>query len=156
MLTLKAVTCFSQHFSLQEYLRSSTSLKRTLTDTNLVANIATTAIKSKDGKHYIVNGTKKWITNGIWSDYATMVVRTGGPGASGLSMLICPLLNTPRVSMRRLKVAGQVSAGTTFIELDDVKVPVENLIGDEGAAMKCRSESLREIFSNQVYDESRH
>lgn len=38
--------------------------------------------------------------------------------------------------MRRLKVGGQVSAGTTFIELDDVKVPVENLIGTEGAAMK--------------------
>lgn len=38
--------------------------------------------------------------------------------------------------MRRLKVGGQVSAGTTFIELDDVKVPVENLIGTEGAGMK--------------------
>ena len=38
--------------------------------------------------------------------------------------------------MRRLKVGGQVSAGTTFIELDDVKVPVENLIGEEGMGMK--------------------
>ena len=35
-----------------------------------VANIKATAIKSQDGKKYIVNGTKKWITNGIWSDYA--------------------------------------------------------------------------------------
>lgn len=38
--------------------------------------------------------------------------------------------------MRRIKVAGQISAGTTFIELDDVKVPVENLIGEEGLGMK--------------------
>mgnify|MGYP001590113870 CR=1 FL=1 len=38
--------------------------------------------------------------------------------------------------MRRLKVAGQVCAGTTYIELDDVKVPVENLIGVEGLGMK--------------------
>jgi acyl-CoA dehydrogenase len=38
--------------------------------------------------------------------------------------------------MRRLKVGGQVSAGTTFIELDDVKVPVENLIGEEGMGMQ--------------------
>ncbi len=101
-----------------------------------VANIATTATKSADGKHYIVNGTKKWITNGFWSDYAAMAVRTGGPGAAGLSLIVCPLKGYPGVTMRRLKVAGQVSAGTTFIELDDVKVPVENLIGEEGQGMR--------------------
>ena len=101
-----------------------------------VANIATTAVKSKDGKHYIVNGTKKWITNGIWSHYASMAVRTGGDGAAGLSMLVVPLLDTPGVTMRRIKVGGQVTSGTTFIELDDVKVPVENLIGQEGQGMK--------------------
>jgi acyl-CoA dehydrogenase len=101
-----------------------------------VANITTTATKSADGKHYIVNGTKKWITNGIWSEYASMAVRTGGPGGSGLSMLVVPLKGYPGVSMRRLKVGGQISAGTTFIELDDVKVPVENLIGVEGMGMK--------------------
>ena len=101
-----------------------------------VANISTTAVKSSDGKHYIVNGTKKWITNGIWADYSAMAVRTGGPGASGLSMIVCPLLNHPGVTMRRLKVAGQISAGTTYIELDDVKVPVTNLIGQEGMGMR--------------------
>ncbi|KAI9819981.1 MAG: hypothetical protein M1827_006551 [Pycnora praestabilis] len=101
-----------------------------------VANIQTTAVKSKDGKHYIVNGTKKWITNGIWSDNSAMAVRTGGPGASGLSMLVVPLKDYPGVTMRRLKVAGQISAGTTFIELDDVHVPIENLIGSEGMGMK--------------------
>ncbi|RDW89632.1 putative acyl-CoA dehydrogenase-2 [Coleophoma cylindrospora] len=101
-----------------------------------VSNIATTAVRSKDGKNFIVNGTKKWITNGLWSDYASMAVRTGGPGPSGLSMLVVPLLNTPGVSMRRIKVGGQTSAGTTFIELDDVQVPVSNLIGTEGQGMK--------------------
>ena len=97
-----------------------------------VANIATTAVKSADGKHYIINGEKKWITNGFWSDYSAMAVRTGGPGAAGLSMIVCPLKGHPGVNMRRLKVQGQISAGTTYIELDDVKVPVENLIGQEG------------------------
>ncbi|KAK5073939.1 hypothetical protein LTR64_006921 [Lithohypha guttulata] len=101
-----------------------------------VANIATTAKKSDDGKHYIINGEKKWITNGFWSDYAAMAVRTGGPGASGLSMLVCPLKNFPGVTMRRLKVSGQIAAGTTYIELDEVKVPVENLIGTEGQGMR--------------------
>lgn len=99
-----------------------------------VAGITTTAVRSADGKHWIVNGTKKWITNGIWTDYATMAVRTGGEGSGGkgLSLLVVPLKGYPGVNMRRLKVSGQVSAGTTYIELDDVQVPVENLIGVEG------------------------
>ncbi|KAJ5506437.1 Acyl-CoA dehydrogenase N-terminal [Penicillium expansum] len=82
-----------------------------------VANITTTAVKSADGQHYILNGSKKWITNGIWSDYATMAVRTGGPGAAGLSVLV-------------------ITGGTTYIELDDVKVPVSNIIGKEGDGMR--------------------
>ncbi len=65
-----------------------------------------------------------------------MAVRTGGPGAAGLSLLVVPLKGYPGVSMQRLKVSGQVSGGTTYIELDDVKVPVENLIGREGEGMK--------------------
>ncbi|KAL4867207.1 hypothetical protein BDV12DRAFT_171722 [Aspergillus spectabilis] len=101
-----------------------------------VANITTTAKKSEDGKYYIVNGNKKWITNGIWSEYSTMAVRTGGPGAAGLSLLVVPLKGHPGVSMQRLKVAGQVTGGTTYVELDDVKVPVENLIGREGEGMR--------------------
>jgi acyl-CoA dehydrogenase len=51
-------------------------------------------------------------------------------------MIVCPLKGYPGVTMRRLKVAGQISAGTTYIELDDVKVPVENLIGEEGLGMR--------------------
>ncbi|CAF9910845.1 MAG: hypothetical protein HETSPECPRED_010204 [Heterodermia speciosa] len=101
-----------------------------------VANIQTTAEKTLDGQHYIVNGTKKWITNGIWSSYATMAVRTSGPGPSGLSLLLVPLLGTPGVTMRPLKVTGNLSSGTTFIELDEVRVPVQNLIGEEGQGMK--------------------
>lgn len=99
-----------------------------------VAGITTTAVRSPDGKHWIVNGTKKWITNGIWTDYASMAVRTDGKGsgAAGLSMLVVPLKDYPGVTMRRLRVGGQISAGTTYIELDDVKVPIENLIGEEG------------------------
>ncbi|KAM3414452.1 hypothetical protein BST61_g9617 [Cercospora zeina] len=101
-----------------------------------VANIRTTAVPTADGKHYIVNGSKKWITNGIWSHYGTMAVRTGGPGPAGLSLLVVPLLNQKGVTMRRIKTTGSSAAGTTFIELDDVLVPRENLIGEEGEGMK--------------------
>lgn len=65
-----------------------------------------------------------------------MAVRTSGPGPGGLSLIVVPLLGNAGVTMRRLDVGGQVCAGTTYIELDDVKVPAENLIGKEGMGMK--------------------
>jgi acyl-CoA dehydrogenase len=65
-----------------------------------------------------------------------MGVRTGGPGGKGLSLLVVPLKGHPGVTTRKMKVGGQHTSGTTFIELDDVRVPVENLIGVEGEGMK--------------------
>lgn len=65
-----------------------------------------------------------------------MAVRTSDDGPAGLSLLVVPLLEHPGVSMRRIQVAGLVTSGTTFIELNDVRVPVQNLIGHEGQGMK--------------------
>ncbi|KAJ5754450.1 hypothetical protein N7533_003993 [Penicillium manginii] len=93
-----------------------------------VANIRTTAIR--DGDHYIVNGAKKWITNGLWADYCTAAVRTGGSGRSGISLLVIPLA-APGVTRRRMFNSGVNASGSTFIELDEVRVSVENLIGEE-------------------------
>jgi alkylation response protein AidB-like acyl-CoA dehydrogenase len=78
----------------------------------------------------VVNGSKKWITNGIWADYVTAAVRTGGPGASGVSLLIIPL-KSPGVSTRQMHNSGVGASGSTFITFDDVEVPVENLIHKE-------------------------
>lgn len=58
-----------------------------------------------------------------------MAVRTGGPGFAGLSLLVVPLLGYPGVSLRRMKTSGGTTSGTTFITLDEVEVPAENLIG---------------------------
>jgi len=84
----------------------------------------------RNGNHYIVNGAKKWITNGIWADYCTAAVRTGGPGQRGISLLIIPL-KAKGVIRRRMENSGVHASGSTFIEFDDVEVPVENLIGKE-------------------------
>lgn len=75
------------------------------------------------------------ITNGIWANYATTAVRTGGPGPGGLSLLLIPL-QSPGVTLRKLAVTGMATSGTTFITLEDVRVPVSNLIGAEGQGMK--------------------
>ena len=99
-----------------------------------VAGIRTRAVKSEDRTEYVVSGEKKWITNGVWADYATMVVRTGGEGPKGISLLVVPLASEG-VRRRRLDVMGQRAGGTTYIELEDVRVPVENLVGEEGKGM---------------------
>ncbi|KIW20741.1 hypothetical protein PV08_01319 [Exophiala spinifera] len=92
-----------------------------------VANLTCEAKLSEDGKHFIVNGEKKWITNGIWSDYFTTAVRTGGPGMNGVSLLL--IERGEGVSTRRMDCQGVWSSGTTYITFEDVKVPVENLLG---------------------------
>ncbi|KAF2035621.1 acyl-CoA dehydrogenase-like protein [Setomelanomma holmii] len=101
-----------------------------------VRNIKTTAEKTPDGKYYMVNGEKKWITNGMFSDYFMTAVRTGAPGsgAAGISMLLIPCSEGLRT--RKLDViAGPLSA-TTYVTFEDVQVPVEYLIGREGEGFK--------------------
>ncbi|EXJ55308.1 acyl-CoA dehydrogenase [Cladophialophora yegresii CBS 114405] len=93
-----------------------------------VANIKTTA--ERRGNKYIVNGDKKWITNGIWCDFCTAAVRTGGPGHGGISLLVVPL-KAKGASTRRMENQGVNASGSTFITFEDVEVPVENLIGQE-------------------------
>jgi alkylation response protein AidB-like acyl-CoA dehydrogenase len=50
----------------------------------------------REGDHYIVNGEKKWITGGLWADWFTLCCRTGGPGGSGLSLILVPA-DTPGI-----------------------------------------------------------
>ncbi|KAF2692123.1 acyl-CoA dehydrogenase-like protein [Lentithecium fluviatile CBS 122367] len=95
-----------------------------------VRNITTTAERTSDGKHYIVNGEKKWITNGMFSDYFMTAVRTGGPGAEGISMLLIP--RSEGLRTRPLPVITGPLSATTYVTFEDVKVPVEYLIGQEG------------------------
>ncbi|KKK15195.1 hypothetical protein ARAM_002007 [Aspergillus rambellii] len=93
-----------------------------------VAGITTTA--ERHGDIYIVNGAKKWITNGIFADYCTAAVRTGGEGTRGISALVIPLKG-PGVTCRKLDNSGVHASGSTYIEFDQVEVPVANLLGEE-------------------------
>ncbi|MCG8530269.1 MAG: acyl-CoA dehydrogenase family protein, partial [Desulfovibrionales bacterium] len=94
-----------------------------------VANLTTTAVKK--GDYYLVNGTKTFITSGVRADQLTCAVRTGGPGAKGISFLVIDS-NTPGYSVgRRLKKMGWWASDTAEIFLDDCRVPMENLIGEE-------------------------
>jgi len=100
-----------------------------------VANLRCEAKKTPDGKHFLVNGEKKWITNGVFADFFTVAVRTGGPGMKGISLLLIER-GMPGIITRPMNCSGVWSSGTTYITFEDVKVPVENLIGQENEGFK--------------------
>merc|ERR1719160_2375292 len=104
-----------------------------------VANLKTTA--KKEGDHYILNGEKKWITNGVFADFFTVACRTGGPGMGGLSLLMVEA-DTPGVTRRKMKCSGVWSSGTTYITFEDVKVPKGNLLGKENSGFKYIMENF--------------
>ncbi|MBR9862245.1 MAG: acyl-CoA dehydrogenase [Rhodobacteraceae bacterium] len=93
-----------------------------------VSNLRTTA--KRDGDHFVVNGSKMFITGGMRADYYTVAVRTGGDGAGGVSLL---LIERDREGFTRtpLKKQGWWASDTAALYFDDVRVPVENLIGEE-------------------------
>ena len=96
-----------------------------------VANIKTTAVK--DGDDYVINGTKKWITNSTQADYLCLLANTGGDNPHLSKSLIVVPTNTPGISFsERLDKLGMRSSDTAQIFLDDVRVPQVNRIGDEG------------------------
>ncbi len=95
-----------------------------------VQNIKTVA--RKEGDHYIVNGQKTFITNGVYGDYIVTVVKTDpNKGIEGFSLLVIDR-NAPGVSARKLKKLGWHASDTAELWFDNVKVPAENLIGEEG------------------------
>lgn len=98
-----------------------------------VANIKTTA--RREGDHYVVNGSKTFITSGVRADVYTVAVRTGGEGLSGLSLL---LIERDREGFSRtaLPKMGWWASDTATLYFDEVRVPVENLIGEENAGFK--------------------
>lgn len=95
-----------------------------------MANLRTTAVR--DGDHYIVNGSKTFISGGMGADWFTTGVRTGGEGARGISVLVIPAAaeGVSRTSLD--KKQGWWCSDTATIYFDNVRVPVGNLLGEEG------------------------
>lgn len=93
-----------------------------------VANLQTRAVRH--GDHYVVNGSKMFITGGMRADFYTVAVRTGESGARGISLL---LIERDMLGFTRspLKKQGWWSSDTAALYFDDVRVPVTNRIGEE-------------------------
>ena len=94
-----------------------------------VANLVTTA--ERDGDHYIVNGSKTFITSGCRADQITCAVRTGDPGAHGISFLVIEA-GTPGFTVgNKLKKTGWWASDTAELFFDNCRVSAENRIGEE-------------------------
>ena len=98
-----------------------------------VAGIKTTAVRhaSGDGDHWVLNGTKLFITNGVHADLYFIAAKTG-PARHAMSMFIVEK-GTPGFSVgRALKKSGWLSSDTAELVFDDCRIPAANLLGEEG------------------------
>ncbi len=94
-----------------------------------VAQLSTTAVR--DGDHFVVNGSKTFITGGMRADWVSTAVRTGGEGAGGVSMLLIPSDSEGFSRTRLDRKQGWWCSDTATLYFDNVRVPVANLIGEE-------------------------
>ena len=99
-----------------------------------VANLSTTATLIDD--HYVINGSKTYITGGMNADWFTTAVRTGGEGASGISTILIPsnLDGIIRTALDRKQ--GWWCSDTATIYFENVRVPKGYLIGEENQGFK--------------------
>lgn len=96
-----------------------------------VAGMKTTA--RREGDHYVLNGSKMFITNGVYGDLYMLAARTdsSAKGSRGISLFVLEKGMPGFTVGKTLKKTGWLSSDTALLYLDDVKVPVENLIGEE-------------------------
>lgn len=94
-----------------------------------VAGMRTTAVKKRDS--YILNGSKTFITNGIYSDYLIVAAKTSPElGNKGISIFVVDR-DTPGISSTKLDKLGWRASDTAEIAFDNVEIPVSNLMGEE-------------------------
>lgn len=105
-----------------------------------LAGIRTRAVR--DGDHYVVNGAKTFISNGQNADLIVTVVRTSDDPHHGLSLLVVEA-NTPGFERgRNLEKIGLHTQDTSELFFTDVRVPVDNLLGEEGRGFYMLMENL--------------
>jgi acyl-CoA dehydrogenase len=108
-----------------------------------VAGLQTTAVR--EGDHYVVNGSKMFITSGFRADQVTCAVRTGGEGPSGISFLVIESATPGYTVSEKMEKMGWWASDTAQIFFDSCRVPVDNLLGEEGRGFY----GIMENFQNE-------
>ncbi|MDO6441326.1 acyl-CoA dehydrogenase family protein [Marinobacter sp. 2_MG-2023] len=96
-----------------------------------VASLKTRAVK--DGDHFVVNGSKTFITSGTRADHYTVAVRTGGEGHGGISLLLIDRDMPGFSNGKKLRKMGWWASDTAELFFEDCRVPADRLIGAENA-----------------------
>ena len=110
-----------------------------------VAGIKTTA--RREGGDYVINGQKMWITNGTQGDWACTLCNTGESTAArhgNKSLIVIPLDAKGIDRKTKLDKLGQRSSDTAIIFFDNVRVPANHLIGDEGRGFNYQMQQFQE------------
>lgn len=94
-----------------------------------VARLQTRAVRK--GDRYIVNGSKTFITGGTRADFFTTAVRTGGPGAGGISLLVIERDTPGFDASKKIRKMGWHASDTAELSFMDCEVPASNLLGEE-------------------------
>ena len=126
-----------------------------------VARLRCTA--RREGGAWVVNGDKTFITSGMRADWFTLAVRTGSPGAAGVSLLAVPG-DTPGLTRTALSKMGWWCSDTAQLHFQDCRVPVDHLIGEEGTGFRAVMENFNgerllmsagaNAFANVCYEEA--
>ena len=126
-----------------------------------VARLRCTA--RREGGAWVVNGDKTFITSGMRADWFTLAVRTGSPGAAGVSLLAVPG-DTPGLTRTALSKMGWWCSDTAQLHFQDCRVPVDYLIGEEGTGFRAIMENFNgerllmsagaNAFANVCYEEA--
>ena len=113
-----------------------------------LAGIATTAKLSADGTHYVLNGAKTFISGGVLADRVLVVARTSPATPEnrrgGLSILFVDTKSEGYTVGKKLDKIGLKTSDTAELAFQDVKVPVADLLGEEGQAFKYLTHNLVE------------
>jgi len=100
-----------------------------------VAGLKTTAVKK--GDHYVLNGTKQWITNGAKADWYFVLAKTDPQaGHRGMTGFVVPRESDGVSVGRKERNMGQRASDTRQVVFEDVAVPAENMVGAEGEGFK--------------------
>ena len=102
---------------------------------------------SKDGDHYVIDGAKTFITNGFTANLLVVAVRTGGPGSSGVSLVVLETESLPGFRVgRRLEKLGQHASDTAELFFDGVRLKADQLLGGQ------EGQGFRQLMSQLPYE----
>lgn len=104
------------------------------------AALSTRAVRQ--GEDYVVDGTKAWVTHGGHADFYNLMVRTGGPGPTGISCLLADAATPGMSALAPERKMGMRSSPTASMALEGARVPADRLLAGEGDGFRIAMSAL--------------